>query len=144
MWLWLTIAGVGSIGYGAWLKVRRMEDWDSEESMAIYRDQIDHHREEFLNQFRLSQESLEALYSEDLTELKQELRGLALQMSQIQAFLRESESERKLEGRSLSPQKKAQIKRIWELNQEGCSDEEIARELKMGLGEVLLLKQLHN
>ena len=64
-------------------------------------------------------------------------------MRQIQSFLKDSEWERRLEGVSLSPEKKAQIKKILELEQLGYSDEEMARQLQMGLGEVLLLKQMH-
>ena len=142
MWLWITGAGFASIGYGIWLKTRQMEAWDSEESMAIYRDQIDLHREEFLNQFRLSQESLSALYSEDLTELRDQLSELSGQMQQLSVFLKDSEWERQLEGVSLSPKQKAQLKKILELEQLGYSDEAMARELQMGLGEVLLLKQM--
>lgn len=144
MWLWLTGAGIASIGYGLWLKIKRMDEWDSEESMAMYRGQIDHHRQEFLNQFKLSQESLNALYAEDFEEFRMQLSQISHQMNEIQTFLRDSESERKLEGVSISPEKKEKVKKIWELKQKGYSDEDIARQLGMGLGEVLLLKQMHN
>lgn len=143
MWVFLVGVGIASISYGAWLKIHRMEQWDSDESMEIYRSQIDHHREEFLNQFRLSQESLASLYGEDFTDLKDQLSELSIQMRQIQSFLKDSEWERRLEGVSLSPEKKTQIKKILELEQLGYSDEEMARQLQMGLGEVLLLKQMH-
>ena len=143
MWLWLTGAGIASIGYGLWLKIKRMDEWDSEESMEMYRGQIDHHRQEFLNQFKLSQESLNALYAEDFEEFRMQLSQISHQMNEIQTFLRDSESERKLEGVSMSPEKKEKVKKIWELKQRGYSDEEIARQLGMGLGEVLLLKQMH-
>ena len=143
MWLWLTGAGIASIGYGLWLKIKRMDEWDSEESMEMYRGQIDHHRQEFLNQFKLSQESLNALYAEDFEEFRMQLSQISHQMNEIQTFLRDSESERKLEGVSISPEKKEKVKKIWELKQRGYSDEEIARQLGMGLGEVLLLKQMH-
>lgn len=142
MWLGVSLLGIGCIGYGAWLKVKRMDEWDSEESMEMYRGQIDHHREEFLNQFRLSQESISSLYAEDLTDLKEQLLTVSMQLNQIQAMLRENELERQLEGVMVSPKQKHQLKQMMELEQMGLSDDQIARELKMGLGEVLLLKQM--
>ena len=119
-----------------------MEAWDSDESMEIYRGQIDHHREEFLNQFRLSQESLTALYAEDLTELKEGLTILMSQVQDIREVLAEKEWEKELEGLSLTPEKKEQLKHVLEWSKAGYTNEEIARQLQVGVGEVLLLKQL--
>lgn len=144
MWIWLLGSGIVSIGYGIWRILEQKEAWDSEESMAIYRDQIDHHREEFLNQFRLSQEALESIYAEDLTDMKQQLGEVTRQLVQLQRFLQEQEWNRRLEGATQSPQKKSQLKEIWRLEQEGYTDEEIASLLHMGIGEVLLLKQFYN